>query len=209
MNTENNLFDKMALEYDEWFEEHKNAYQSELLAVKQFVPTGKIGLEVGVGTGRFAAELGIQKGVEPSRNMAVMASAWGIDVIEGVAENLPYSNEQFDFVVMVAVDCFVDDIDKSYSEVYRVLKQGGLIIVGILDKNGTVAKRYEAKKAPNNVYWYSHFHTTEETVTLLKKTGFSDFGFCQTLIVPDPLTVEQPMPGYGKGSFMVIKAVKK
>ena len=66
----------------------------------------------------------------------------------------------------MTVDCFVDDIDNSYSEVYRVLKLGGLINVGILDKNGTVAKSYKAKKAPSNVYWDSDFHTTKDTVIL-------------------------------------------
>jgi SAM-dependent methyltransferase len=208
VNTENNLFDKTAIEYDQWFDEHENAYQSELLAVKQFIPFGKYGLEVGVGTGRFAAELGIQKGVEPAPNMAAMAKARGIDVMEGVAENLPYADNQFDFVLMVAMDCFIDDIHKAYKEMYRVLKPSGRIIIGLLDKNGDVAKRYEAKKAPDNVYWYAHFHTTEETVALLESVGFSDFEFCQTLTTPDPSAVKQPISGYGKGSFVVIRAGK-
>ncbi len=43
-----------------------------MLSVKQFIPTGKNGLEVGVGTGRFAAELGIKNGIEPAPNMAAM-----------------------------------------------------------------------------------------------------------------------------------------
>lgn len=208
MNTRNNLFDKTAVEYDQWFDENENAYKSELLAIKQFIPVGKDGLEVGVGTGRFAAELGIQKGIEPAPNMAAMARGRGIDVEIGVAENLPYADHQFDFVLMVAVDCFVDDIEKTYGEVYRVLKIGGQIIIGLLDKNGAVAKRYEAKKTPNNVYWFANFHTTEETVAMLENTGFSDFEFCQTLVVPDPSVVEKPIPRYDKGSFVVIKAVK-
>ncbi len=208
MNTENNLFDKTVIEYDLWFEEHENAYQSELLAVKQFIPVGKDGLEVGVGTGRFAAELRIQKGIEPAPNMAAMARERGIEVEIGVAENLPYADRQFDFVLMVAVDCFVDGIEKAYSEVHRVLKPGGQIIIGLLDKNGAVAKKYEAKKAPDNVYWFAHFHSTEETVAMLKNAGFSGFEFCQTLVVPDPSAVEKPRSGYGKGSFVAIKAVK-
>ncbi len=208
MNTENNPFDESAIEYDHWFDEHENAYKSELLAIKQFIPVGKYGLEVGVGTGRFAAEFGIQKGIEPAMNMAKIARVRGIDVVEGVAENLPFNDHQFDFVLMVAVDCFVDDIEMTYREAHRVLKPGGEIIIGLLDKYGAVAKKYEAKKAPDNVYWYSHFHTTEETVTMLKKTDFGDFKFCQTLTIPNPLTVEQPILGYGERSFVVIRAVK-
>jgi len=209
MNTENNMFDKVVVEYDQWYENHKNAYHSELLAIQQFIPSGKDGLEVGVGTGRFASELGIQKGIEPAPNMAAMAGERGIEVEIGVAENLPYSDHQFDFVLMVAVDCFVDDIEKTYSEAYRVLKSNGQIIIGLLDKNQAVAKKYETKKAPDNVYWFARFHNTKETVTSLEKAGFGDFEFYQTLTVPDPLVVEKPISGYGKGSFVVIKAVKK
>ncbi len=208
MKTENYLFDKTASAYDHWFEEHENAWRSEILAIKQFVPVGKEGLEVGVGTGRFAAEFGVRRGIEPARNMAKMARKRGIDVAEGVGENLPYPNNCFDFVLMVAVDCFVDDIEKTYREVFRVLKPGGRIIIGLLDKNGTVAKNYEAKKAPDNVYWNAHFHTAEETTNLLKKSGFRNFEFCQTLTVPDPPMIEPPVSGYGKGSFVAIKGEK-
>ena len=208
MNTENNLFDKTTIEYDQWFDNHEATYQSELLAVKQFIPTGKNGMEVGVGTGRFAAELGIQKGIEPASNMAEMARVRGIDVVEGVAEKLPYVDNQFDFVLMVAVDCFVDNIEQTYREIHRVLKPEGEIIIGLLDKNGAVAKKYEAKKAPDNVYLYAQFHTTEETITMLEQAGFDDFVFCQTLTVTDPPVVELPLPGYGEGSFVVIKGCK-
>lgn len=140
--------------------------------------------------------------------MAAIARSRGIDVVEGVAENLPFSDCEFDFVLMVAVDCFVDDIEKTYQEANWVLKHGGRIIVGLLDKNGMVAKNYEEKKAPDNVYWQAHFHTTEETVKMLELVGFRNFEFYQSLTVPNPPKVEVPVPGYGKGSFVVIKAEK-
>ena len=47
--------------YEAWFEQHAAAYASELLALRPFVPLegrGR-GLEIGVGTGRFAAPLGV------------------------------------------------------------------------------------------------------------------------------------------------------
>ena len=45
--------------YDSWFERHAAAYYSELLAVRALLPWEGRGLEVGVGTGRFAAPLGV------------------------------------------------------------------------------------------------------------------------------------------------------
>jgi len=41
--------------------------------VKSLIPEGLNGMEVGVGTGRFALPLGIRVGVEPADNMARIA----------------------------------------------------------------------------------------------------------------------------------------
>jgi len=202
------IFDPIALEYDQWFERHKGAYQSELEALSRFMPQGGEGLEVGVGTGRFASGLGVSKGIEPAANMAAMARSRGIEVTLGVAEDLPFVDEQFDYVLMVTVDCFVQDVGKSYQEAHRVLKPGGFIIIGLLDKNGVVARKFETRKAPDNVYWHARFHTPEETFAALEKAGFGNFETCQTLMVPDPKELEYHEPGYGKGSFVVIRGIK-
>ncbi len=52
--------------YDEWFARHEAAYLSELLAVRTLLPWQGKGLEIGVGTGRFAAPLGVAFGVDPA-----------------------------------------------------------------------------------------------------------------------------------------------
>ena len=197
-----------AAAYDRWYDDHKNAYQSELLAIKKFVLKGKKGLEVGVGTGRFASELDIQTGVEPAPHMAAMATARGIHVIEGVAEHLPFDEASFDFVLMVTVDCFLNDIEKAYKEALRVLKPGGKIIIGLLDRNGEIARKYQTIKANHKVYRNARFHTPEEIIKTLKQAGFIHFDFCQTLMTAAPDAVEEPLPGYGKGSFVVISAEK-
>ncbi len=45
--------------------------------------------------------LGIKTGVEPSPQMAERSRKFGLNVIEAVAEDLPFSDEEFDFVFMV------------------------------------------------------------------------------------------------------------
>jgi len=57
-------FDKYPFRYDEWFIRNKYAYKSELLAIKKQLPKSKNGVEIGVGSGRFAAPLGIKLGVD-------------------------------------------------------------------------------------------------------------------------------------------------
>jgi len=52
------IFNHFSEEYDQWFDAHLCVFNSELNALKEIVPKTGIGLEVGVGTGRFATALG-------------------------------------------------------------------------------------------------------------------------------------------------------
>lgn len=208
MNAENNLFDKNTLEYDQWYDKHSFVYQSEILAIQQAIPKNKTGIEIGVGTGRFAEPLNIKFGVEPSENMARLAEQRGITVYRAYAENLPIDNASFDFVLMVTAVCFLSDIPKAFSEVYRILKPKGEIILAIVDKNSVIGKKYEKEKSENKFYKDAHFHSTQEITELLKQAEFQSFSYWQTLIKVSENKIEQPTQGFGKGSFVVIKATK-
>ena len=58
--------------------------------------------------------------------MGKIANKKGVNVIEGVAESLPFTDSQFDFVLMVTTICFLEDIETAFNEANRVLKSGGL-----------------------------------------------------------------------------------
>lgn len=62
-------FDEHLDEYEEWFRKYFYVYESEVEAVRYFVPQNKKGIEIGIGTGRFAIPLKIREGVEPSQRM--------------------------------------------------------------------------------------------------------------------------------------------
>ena len=208
MNTLNtNPFDLIAKEYDQWFDDNKNIYLSEMEAVKYFLPKQGKGLEIGVGSGRFAMELGIKYGIEPSEPMAIMAKQRGIEVKISKAEKLPYDDKSFDYAIMVTVDPFVDDIVKVYNEIFRVLKSGGKLVVGTLHKEGEMAQRY-MEMTENEVYKNAYFHTISETIKQLEISGFSGFNTCQTLFEMQPDEIEIPIPGHDKGSFVAIEALK-
>jgi hypothetical protein len=66
-------FEKHKAKYEEWFEKNVFAYKSELQAVRYLLPKRGTGVEIGIGTGRFAAPLGIRVGVEPSKAMREVA----------------------------------------------------------------------------------------------------------------------------------------
>nr|WP_319374299.1 hypothetical protein [uncultured Methanobacterium sp.] len=62
-------FENYSKKYDEWFDKNRFIHESELQAVKELLSNSKNGIEVGVGSGRFAAPLGIKLGLDPSRKM--------------------------------------------------------------------------------------------------------------------------------------------
>ena len=123
--TKISVFEKYTAEYEEWFEKNNFIYQSELRAVKTFVPENKHGMEIGVGTGRFASPLNIKVGVEPSKKLAEMARTKGITVFEDFAERWSFNDCEFDFVLIVNVICFLDNVGKAFKESFRILKKGG------------------------------------------------------------------------------------
>jgi hypothetical protein len=48
-------FERYTDRYDAWFDEHGALYRAELDAFDRILPSRRTSLEVGVGTGRFAA----------------------------------------------------------------------------------------------------------------------------------------------------------
>jgi SAM-dependent methyltransferase len=204
-------FEKHTQQYEKWFERHRHVYESELVALQEALPGKGDGVEIGVGSARFAQPLGISTGVEPSAKMRKLAHKRGINAIEGIAEAVPFANETYDFVLMVTAVCFLDNVGKSFQEAYRILKSGGCILIGFVDKDTPLGKEYQAEKNENKFYREATFYSTGELVSHLKKAGFSDFSFYQTIFKPlSMITAREPVTqGYGKGAFVVIKGIKK
>lgn len=94
-------FDTHFERYDAWFERNALAYQSELLSVRALLPLEGAGLEIGVGTARFAAPLGVRVGLDPSKPMLDVAAARGILAVQGAAEALPFRDGAFDYALAV------------------------------------------------------------------------------------------------------------
>lgn len=203
-------FERYTEEYEDWFERNKFAYLSELEAIKSQLPKTGYGLEIGAGSGRFAAPLGIKLGVEPSKKMGEIARQRGIEAIDGVAEALPFDDARFDFALMITTICFLNDVETALKEAYRVLKPDGCLIIGFVDKDSPLGTLYQRHKEDSLFYRVATFFSVEEVISHLKKTGFKNFSFTQTIFssLAEIRNVEPIKDGYGKGSFVVIKARK-
>lgn len=200
-------FDKYSNRYDEWFERNRDAYHAELEAIRQVMPPFPArGLEVGVGSGKFAVPLGIKIGVEPSETMAARAERQGIRVFRGVAEKLPFSVPGFDFVLMVTTICFVDDILQSFREAFRVLKPHGCLIAGFVDRESELGQKYSNRRNTSVFYKDAVFFSAREVGGYLTEAGFSNVTYKQTLIPGEAQGMVRD--GFGKGAFVAARGMK-
>ena len=203
-------FEKYSNKFEDWFTRNRYVYASEISVIKETLPEFNNAIEIGVGSGRFAEPLGITKGLEPSEKMAEIARGRGISVIEGIAENIPFDDDSFDLALMVTTLCFLDNVEKAFSEVYRILEPGGYFINGFVDKDSKLGKIYQKIKNKSVFYKKANFYSIEEVKEYLRKTGFTDFSFNQTIFedIDDIKKIEKAKKGYGSGSFIAISARK-
>ena len=202
-------FDTQVGRYEGWFEKNNLAYESQVEAVRSVLPPGS-GIEVGVGTGRFAEPLGIKLGVDPSESMREVAREKGVDVVPGVAEDLPFPDKSLDFVLMVTVICFFDDVPEAFKEAHRVLKPDGSLIVAFIDRGTPTGKVYDLNKHDSAFYQEATFYSAAEVKAMLEGAGFASTKFVQTIFKdPREMTELEPVKeGSGEGVFCVGKAVK-
>lgn len=209
---ETDPFDTYAARYDSWFERHESAYYSELLAVRALLPWHGLGLEIGVGSGRFAEPLGIQIGVDPSRAMLEQSiSRRRIIAVQGKAEALPFASTCFDYALVVTTLCFVDDPTAMLKEAYRVLKPKGHLVVGFIDRTSTLGQHYRAHQTESVFYREATFFSASEVNELLDDAGFGPRVWVQTLSAPltEVTTIEPLRAGCGAGAFVVVRAKRQ
>lgn len=101
-------------------------------------------------------------------------------------------------------------MNRAFKEANRVLKRGGCLVIGFIDKNSLIGKAYEAKREESIFYKQASFYTPEKITIELKDAGFANLQFSQTLFegLDEIKKFEPAIPGYGKGSFVVVKAEK-
>ena len=118
--------------------------EEELILTLTAPVAGKKVLDVGRGDGVLSVTLARQganvTGVDVDRSMleAARDRARGAHAdatyIEGNARSLPFADGTFDVVVAITVLCFVPDAGSAVSEMARVLRPGGRLVIGELGR---------------------------------------------------------------------------
>lgn len=209
-----NIFDSYYKKYDEWFEKPfgKSAYELELNCLSKIIGEFKRGLEIGVGTGRFASRLNVKYGVDISFNMLRIAKDRNLKVIKAKGEKLPFKDKTFDLVLIVVSLCFIKDPFSVLKEANRVLVDNGKIVLGLILWDSPWAIYYKKKK-DHPIYKNAFFYSFYEVCAMLELARFKVDKVLTTLFdEPDEekpienLTIKE---GYdNNGGFFCIRAIK-
>lgn len=143
-------FDKKAAsEYDSWYETKMGSFIDEVetkAAFDLFQPQSeeKI-LDIGCGTGNFSIKLAKRGckvvGIDISQAMLEEArkktkkNNLDINFQKGNALNLDFADNSFDSVFSMTAIEFIEDLEKAFKEMKRVVKPGGKIMLGTIRKN--------------------------------------------------------------------------
>ncbi len=147
-------------------------------------------LEVGPGTGQFAARIAAAlpaatvTAIDQSARFVELTRAHGVDARQGDVQNLPYAAGSFDVVAAMWMLYHVPDLARGLAEIRRVLRPGGLF-VAVTNGDGHLADlRIEAGGEPVTSHFSSqngadalrpHFGDIQRT-DLVTQAVFTDSG---------------------------------
>lgn len=159
---------------NEQIEEHRKELCSGL--------SGRI-LEIGPGTGsnleHYSNKVSLT-GLEPNPHMQkylnkkARQTGTSIEIITGTSEEIPAADESFDAVVSTLVLCSVESLEKSLSEIKRVLKPGGQFsfIEHVAAPKNTWLRTAQSFIKPLWKWKTDGCHPDRETWKSIENTGF-------------------------------------
>lgn len=174
-------------EYDAWYETPlgslSDRLEKELVFSLMDVKPGKTSLDVGCGTGNYTIELakrGLKTtGIDSSEEMLALAEEKarrkGLEITfqRADAMNLPFPESSFEMVISTGLLCFLVEPEKALIEMHRVLKPGGRLVIGTLNKRSPwVLFRRIKGMFKETIYNQARFISPAELEGLIKKAGF-------------------------------------
>ncbi|MGD9555746.1 MAG: class I SAM-dependent methyltransferase [Mangrovibacterium sp.] len=171
--------------YDNKFQQHGNWSEAEIREASSIRPlknklfTYEM-LELGCGTGhwtQFFCDEGFHvTGVDESGAMLEQARAKHIvpaGFLEADAGNLPFPDQRFSVISSVTMFEFVDDVNRIFDEIDRVLKPGGCLLCGWLNALSEPAK----KKNDSETFRHARFYTPTEVERMLTRFGLPQLSY--------------------------------
>jgi len=206
------VFDRLADRYDEWFDSARGAalFAAEVECLRRLMPEDRPGwVEVGVGSGRFAEALKVPEGVDPSLPLLEKAAARGMKTVRAVAEELPYGDGELEGILLVVTLCFLDDPEAALREFARVLRPGGLLLVGFVPADSAWGREYLREGGEGQPFYsVARFYTCSEALDMTGAAGFRFLKAASTLPMGpeqelgEPPVLDGIVPGCGFTAMM-------
>ncbi|MCC6503595.1 MAG: class I SAM-dependent methyltransferase [Deltaproteobacteria bacterium] len=209
-------FGLIADRYDAWYDSDQGrpVYESELKCLEALVVERRFPLlEVGVGTGRFAMRFPGAFGVDPALDALKLARNRGIRCVNGVGEALPFRDDAFMTVLIIATICFVKEPPAIFHEAARVLAPGGSVVIGFIPGESPWGLFYEKRKRDGSPFYSgARFYSLTDIEGFASEAGLRATSVMCTLLQDPagPTRVEEPSPLYREGAgFVFLKFEKK
>jgi ubiquinone/menaquinone biosynthesis C-methylase UbiE len=178
------IFDDWPEKYDLWFETPIGRlikkYESDLVLEMLRPEQGEKILDAGCGTGVFSLDLvaaGAQiVGLELSLPMLLRAGrkleGHLFHMVRGDMTKLPFVEDEFDKAVSVTAIEFVEDGKTAISELFRVTKPGGCVVVATLNSlSPWAARRKKKTKNRHSLFEHAFFRSPDQLKSLSPVEG--------------------------------------
>ncbi|KEK22267.1 class I SAM-dependent methyltransferase [Bacillus gaemokensis] len=167
-------------------------------------------LEIGCGTGRTAAYMKKEFGckVTAVENNEIMIQKakdrWlfeklNIELIQGNAEQLPFLDEEFEFVLGESILAFTNK-EQSIPECYRVLQKNGKLVVVEMIIEKHITKEEEEKIL--QLYGMQQLLTEDEWVRLFQKESFERITIGGGGTIAETITGQMEQPEWNLSQYI-------
>jgi ubiquinone/menaquinone biosynthesis C-methylase UbiE len=173
------IFNGWPERYDQWFETPIGTlireYESKLILEMLRPGRGEKILDVGCGTGIFTLDFlaagADVVGLELSLPMILWAGKklkrHAFRMVQGDMRNLPFADSAFEKTISVTAIEFIKDARGAVSELFRVTKPRGPIVVATLNRLSPWATRREAEgKKGHSLFRHAFFRSPKEISAL-------------------------------------------
>ncbi len=169
------IFDRIAEQYDAWYGTPRGeaVYAAELSALQRVGAGGGEWAELGVGTGRFAAALGIRIGFDTAPKMLAAARGRNVAVCAADAAALPVKASALEGCLIMMTLCFLADPSAALREAARVLTPDGSLVIGFVPREGAWGTSYALMAEEGHpVYSRGRYYTVAAVREMAEAAGF-------------------------------------
>ena len=181
---EEKIFDDWPERYDQWFKspigELIKEFESQLILEMLRPQHGEKVLDAGCGTGIFtldvlsagASTVGLELSLPMLRRAGRKLEGHPFHMVRGDMRDLPFADNMFDKAISVTAIEFIEDARGAVSELFRVIKPGGCIVVATLNSLSPWASRRETEgKKGHPIFKQAFFRSPDDMRTLSQVEG--------------------------------------